>query len=161
MASERHEAPLRLYETAVLPEWVDYNGHMSEAFYALIFGYTTDALLEYVGMDSAFREGRSLSVYTLESHIHYLREAAEAEPLYITTRLMDLDHKRAHVFHSMYRATDGELLSTGEYMLLNVDSSAPKSAPFDEKVREQLQDIRRAHESLDNPEQAGSSIGLG
>ena len=161
MAPERHEAPLRLYETAVLPEWVDYNGHMSEAFYALIFGYTTDALLDYVGMNSAFREGSGLSVYTLESHIHYLREAAEAEPLYVNTHLLDLDHKRAHVFHSMHRTKDGELLSTGEYMLMNVDSSAPKSAPFDEKVHERLQSIRRAHEALDTPEQAGSFIGIG
>lgn len=161
MAPESHEAPLRLYETEVLSEWVDYNGHMSEAFYALIFGYTTDALLDYIDMHSTFRESSGLSVYTLESHIHYLREAAEAEPLYVNTHLLDLDHKRAHVFHFMHRAMDGELLATGEYMLLNVDSSAPKSAPFDEKVRERLQDILRAHETLDLPDQAGSSIGLG
>lgn len=161
MTPKRHGAPLRLYETAVLPEWVDYNGHMSEAFYALVFGYSTDALLEYAGMDSAFREESGLSVYTLESHIHYLREAAETEPLYVYTQLLDLDHKRVHLFHSMHRATDGELLSTGEYMLLNVDSSVPKSAPFDEKVRERLRDILQAHETLGTPEQAGSSIGLG
>ncbi len=30
------------YEGPVKPEWIDYNGHMSEAFYVLVFGYETD-----------------------------------------------------------------------------------------------------------------------
>ena len=28
-------APLQLHESVVLPEWIDYNGHMNVAFYVL------------------------------------------------------------------------------------------------------------------------------
>jgi acyl-CoA thioesterase FadM len=31
----------------VRPEWVDYNGHMSEAYYVLIFGDATDAFYDH------------------------------------------------------------------------------------------------------------------
>ena len=88
----RIEAPLRLYETSVRSEWVDYNGHMSEAFYTLVFGYATDALLDFIGMDGPYRRRTATSVYTLETHITYLREVGEGEPLIVTTRLLDSDH---------------------------------------------------------------------
>ncbi len=157
------KTPLRLHETEVKPEWVDYNGHMSEAFYVLVFGHTTDALLDYVGMNADYRERSQCSLYTLEAHISYLREAREAEPLRITTQLLDVDHKRVHVFHCMYHAGDGGLLATGELMLLHVDNTeptGPRSAPFPEEVSVRLQEIEAAHDSLPRPEQAGRSIGI-
>ena len=36
---QKSPRPLRLYSAAtVLPQWVDYNGHMSESFYLYAFG---------------------------------------------------------------------------------------------------------------------------
>src|SRR5947199_8515603 len=46
--------PLRLLEIAVRPEWVDYNGHMSDSRYLQVFGDATDALLRYAGVDEAY-----------------------------------------------------------------------------------------------------------
>ena len=40
---------LTTYSTQVLPDWVDYNGHLRDAFYLLIFSYATDALMEQIG----------------------------------------------------------------------------------------------------------------
>ena len=160
LAETSFEAPLRLYETEVRPEWVDYNGHMSEAFYVLVFGYTTDALLDFIGMDAGYRERRGQSLYTLEAHISYLREARESEPLLVTTQLLDVDHKRVHVFHAMYHAKEGGLLATGEFMLLNVDSTESRSVPFPEEVATYLQRIQESHYSLSRPEQAGRSIAI-
>jgi acyl-CoA thioesterase FadM len=157
------EAPLRLYDTEVRHEWVDYNGHMSEAFYVLVFGYTTDALLDYIGMDAEYRERSRCSLYTLETHVCYLREAREGEPLAVETQLLEVDHKRAHIFHSMYHAGDRGLLASGELMLLHVENegeSEPRSAPFPEGVSERLREIQEAQDSLTRPEQAGRSIGI-
>ena len=154
------EAPLRLHETEVRPEWVDYNGHMSEAYYVLVFGHTTDAFLEAIGMNAAFREENRMSLYTLEAHISYLQEVGEAEPLSVTTQLLDADHKRVHLFHAMSHATSGEPVATGELMLLNVDGIGPRSAPFPEDISSRLQEIQDAHQSLPWPEQAGRSIGI-
>lgn len=159
-AEARHEAPLELYETRVRPEWVDYNGHMSEAFYVLVFGYATDALLDHIGLNAEARRESGMSVYTLESHIRYLREVAGGEPLYVTTQLLDLDHKRAHVWHAMHHREDERLLATSELMLMNVDLATPSSAPFLTEVYERLGELREAHALLPTPKHAGSSIGL-
>src|SRR5262249_46816161 len=54
-------APLRLHETTVGPQWVDYNGHMSEWCYLLVMGDSSDQFFRYVGIDDAYRAGgRSL-----------------------------------------------------------------------------------------------------
>ena len=44
-------APLRLHETAVSQDWVDYNGHMSESAYLLVFGDSSDAFFRFFGVD--------------------------------------------------------------------------------------------------------------
>src|SRR5258708_13063019 len=73
-------APLRLHETVAAAEWADYNGHLSEWVYLLVFGDNADAFFRYVGGDKAYRAaGRSL--YTAETHLHHLREAGPGERL--------------------------------------------------------------------------------
>ena len=62
-------APLALYQASVQPEWVDYNGHMSESFFLLAFGDASDALFRYIGIDEAYRNAGH-SFYTVESHIN-------------------------------------------------------------------------------------------
>ena len=47
--------PLTSYQTTIAPEWVDYNGHLRDAFYLLIFSHATDALMDMLGLDEAGR----------------------------------------------------------------------------------------------------------
>jgi carnitine 3-dehydrogenase len=151
--------PLALYESAVQPEWVDYNGHMSESFYLYAFGDASDALFRYIGIDEAYRAaGRSF--YTVETHLNNLGEVGGGEPLAFTTQLLDLDEKRLHFFHALYHGRDGELLATAEQMLLHVDMTVPRSAPIAPEVFEALQAIMAAHKDLPKPEQAGRRIGI-
>jgi len=152
--------PLRLYETRVRPEWVDYNGHMSEAFYVLVFGYATDALLDMVGMDDAYRRSTGTSLYTLEAHITYPREVIEGDPLGVTTQLLELDHKRLRVFHAMHHVEKKELVATEELLLCNVDAATSRSAPMQEEIAARLQSMLEAHYRLPVPEQVGRSITL-
>ncbi|HEY5984986.1 MAG TPA: thioesterase family protein, partial [Streptosporangiaceae bacterium] len=48
-------APLRLHTTTVRAEWVDYNGHLSESIYLLIFGDSSDAFFRFFGVDEDYR----------------------------------------------------------------------------------------------------------
>src|SRR6202046_3681521 len=79
--------PLRLVETYVRPEWVDYNGHMTDSRYLQVFGDATDALFRAVGVDDAYRLSGS-ALYTVESHVTHGAEAKLLEPLYVLTRLL-------------------------------------------------------------------------
>lgn len=160
MSDPSERAPLRLYETTVRPEWVDYNGHMSEAFYVLIFGYATNALLEEIGAGSDYRERTGNSVYTLEAHVSYVQEVAEGEPLTTTTQILEFDQKRLRVFHCMYHARSGELLATEELMLIHVDTAKARSASFDAGIHDRLEAFHKEHAQLPMPERAGRSIAL-
>ena len=49
-------APLVLHRTTVPPAWVDYNGHMSESCYLLVFRNTTNYLKSIHGSEgTSFR----------------------------------------------------------------------------------------------------------
>lgn len=38
-----------VYRTTVKDEWIDYNAHLSEAYYVLVFGFATDAAMDELG----------------------------------------------------------------------------------------------------------------
>jgi carnitine 3-dehydrogenase len=147
-------APLALYDCT------DYNGHMSEACFLTAFGWASDALFRYVGIDEAYRAaGRSF--YTVESHINYLNEASTGEPLRFTTQLLGLDEKRLHFFHWMHHGRTGALLCTTEQMLLHVDMKAARTAPIAPEVHAALSAVWAVHRDLPAPEQAGRRMSLG
>ena len=152
-------APLCLHRTPVLPTWVDYNRHMSESCYLLVFGDNADAFFRYFGVDEAYRAaGRSF--FTAETHIHYLREAMEGDPLRLTCQVLDVDPKRVHLFQAMVHATTGALLACAEQMLLHVDLLQGRSAPLPPELFQRLQNIRDAHAVLPTPDQVGRVIGI-
>ena len=146
------------YETTVRPEWVDYNGHMSDFWYGHVFGEAMDSLYRQVGIDDAFRNGGRM-FYTVESHVKHLGEAKVSEPLYATTQVLALDDKRLHVFHRLYRKRDDALIATGEQMHLFVDTGKAKATAIDPALRAKLEPISKAHAELPVPPEAGKPIG--
>ena len=86
--------PLVCFEGVVLPEWVDYNGHLRDAFYSLLFSYCVDGLMDRIGLDAAGREALSHSLFTLEAHIHYLREVKLGAALEVRAQVVAIDAKR-------------------------------------------------------------------
>jgi carnitine 3-dehydrogenase len=153
------DAPLRLIETQVRPEWVDYNGHMTDSRYLQVFGDATDALFRRVGIDDAYRmTGRAM--YTVETHVSHLAEAKVLEGLYVTTQLLSVDDKRVHLFHRLRRTRDDVIVATGEQIYLHVSSLAGKASPLDAQVHSRLDAISAAHAKLPAPEQKGRYVGM-
>ncbi len=152
-------APLALYRTPVEPDWVDYNGHMTESAYLTAAGWASDALFRYIGDDEQYRAAGH-SFYTVETHIHYVREVAVHEPIEFTTQVLGVDAKRVHLFHSMLHAADGGLLCTAEQMLVHVDTRAGRSAPILPHVAAALHAIASSHAALAVPPQVGTVMQL-
>jgi carnitine 3-dehydrogenase len=150
--------PLRLLDTVVRPEWVDYNRHMSDFRYSQVFGDAMDALFRRAGVDETYREtGRMY--YSVENHVRHLGEAKAGEPLYVTTQLLGVDDKRLHVFHRMHRGRDDKQIATADQMYLHVDTAAAKATPADAKIRAKLESIRSEHAGLPPPPEAGREVG--
>lgn len=151
---------LWLHEDRVRPDWIDYNGHLNEAYYLLIFSHATDAFMDFIGIDAALRQDTNTSIYTLETHITYIQEVGEGEGVKVATQLIDFDQKRFHLFHTMVHGKTGDRLATAECMLLNIDMSGPRAAPFGEAVVAGLEKIARDQAALPRPEEAGRSVGI-
>ena len=138
--------PLRLLETQVRPEWIDYNGHMTDSRYLQVFGDATDALLRYAGIDDAYRSsGRAL--YTVETHVVHKAEARALEALYVTTRVLETDDKRVRLLHALYRKRDDALVATAEQVYLHVSAPPGKASAMDAAVRSRLAAIQAAQAS--------------
>ena len=151
-------APLALYETVVEPDWVDYNGHMSEWAFLTAFGWASDKLFRYIGIDEDYRAAGH-TFFTVETHLNYAQEASLGEPLRLTTRVLGVDAKRLHFFHAMYRVDEGgvtgELLCTTEQMLLHVNTDTGSTAPMLDGPAAALAAIADAHSDLPVPRQVG------
>jgi carnitine 3-dehydrogenase len=150
-------APLALHEADVVAEWIDYNGHMTEHRYLQVFGDTTDALLRHLGVDADYL-ARSGSWFTVETHIRHLGETKAGDHLRATTQVIGADAKRLHVFHALYRASDGEQVATAEQMLLHVGAGTGRAGPALGEPAERVAALAAAHASLPSPEGAGRKI---
>lgn len=143
-------APLRLHSSVVGPDWVDYNGHMSEWCYLLVVGDNSDAFFRYVGIDEAYRAAGA-SLYTVETHLRHLRECSLGDGLDLTLRILDVDDKRVHLFHEVIHAASGEVAATAEQMLVHVDMHAGRSAPMPGPLLVQVRAIHAVHRELAAP----------
>ena len=144
----------------VLPEWIDYNGHMNMAYYQLAFDRAVDVLFDGFGMDAAYRAATGYSTFALEAHVCYLREVKEDDPLRFTMQLLDFDAKRIHLFSTLQHATGHFTAATYETLSLHVSLERRKAAPFPEPVQQHLGKVLDAQRALPRPEQAGRVIGI-
>ena len=130
------DMPLLLHAESVRPEWIDYNGHLSEAYYVLVFGHATDALYDHIGLDADYRRRSRCSAYTVEAHINYLGEVAARSDLTCATRVLGFDPKRIHIHHEMF-AGDARP-ATIEIMALHVDTETGKTCAMADVILARL-----------------------
>ena len=124
-----------IYRTALEPEWIDYNGHLRDAYYGLIVSYACDALMDRLGMDAAYRERTHNTLYTVEMHIHYLQEVKKTDIVLAKVRILGADQKRIHAAFDVIRERDGIVAATAEQMLLHVHQGETVStAPFPAEI---------------------------
>jgi acyl-CoA thioester hydrolase len=124
-----------IYRTALEPEWIDYNGHLRDAYYGLIVSYACDALMDRLGMDAAYRERTRNTLYTVEMHVHFLREVKKDDVVLINVRLLGSDAKRMHVAFDIVREADNVAAASAELMLLHVhQGETVATAPFPPEI---------------------------
>jgi carnitine 3-dehydrogenase len=115
-------APLNPIETVtcVVPTaWTDYNQHMNEGRYAMVFSKATDALLTRVGVDDAYIKN-GLSYFTVESHIRFLHETDAGTAIVVTSRALEGWGKKFLLYHEM-KDSDGRLHAAIETLLVHVN----------------------------------------
>ncbi|MBV1931019.1 MAG: thioesterase family protein [Porticoccaceae bacterium] len=151
----------KLVETimTVLPEWVDYNGHMNLAFYVLAFDKATDNFYDSLDIGLDYRAKMNSSMFTLGINVDYMREVFDGDEVRITTQLLDCDDKRMRYIHYMYEGEDSNPVAMNECFAVHVDMEKRKSAAFPASTRQRIDAALEAHSRLSVPKHAGRVLG--
>ncbi len=145
----------------VLPEWIDYNGHMNVAYYTLAFDKAFDDFLEnWIGTGVSFVARSRMGPMALQAQLCYLAELVEGEEFDVRFYLLDHDDKRMHVFAEMVASRDGRIAATYESLGMNVDLEARRSAPYPDWAQARLAAMTAAQAAIPRPPQVGQMIGI-
>ena len=142
-AADAPGAPFTAYRQEVRPEWLDYNGHLNDASYAVVLTTAHELVLESLGLSAAYRASHGASMYTVEMHLRYVAEVGEGQTLTAATTLVEADHKRLRLHSELY--ADGVLAATGECLYLHVDTGAGRTAPLPADRQARVDAMLAAH----------------
>ncbi len=152
---------LTLWDLEVAPEWVDYNGHMNDAAYALAFSRAGDRWMDRIGLGAEVRAATGYTLYTLQIMLHYLREAKQGAPLRIVCQLLEFDAKRARLWMEMRSPLDGPTIAAAEQLFLSVrQAEETRATAWREETSALLAEMMQAQAGLPVPAQAGRGISL-
>ncbi|NSY40362.1 thioesterase family protein [Leisingera sp. ANG59] len=147
------------FETKIMPEWIDYNGHMRDSYYGLVFSLAVDAMQDEIGFDAAYRERTGCTIYLLEDHKFFLREVKEGDRVRVETRLLDCDGKRFHL-HMQMLAGD-KIAAAGEFMELHVQQKPePHATAIPSDILRRLQAAKIPASERHELKHRSRSIGL-
>jgi acyl-CoA thioesterase FadM len=145
---------LKLHAEALREDWLDAYGHLNEAYYLVPFSNASWALQDHFGIGVDYFERTGGALYTVETHLRYLKEVRAPASLEIDSLVLGADAKRLHFAHMM--TVDDTSRATFECVALHVDTRAGRTAPFPEAVQVALEAARVA----EPPDWAGRGISL-
>ena len=149
-----------VYQCAIKPEWVDYNGHLNDAYYALVFSLAGEALYEALGLGEQWRQQQRRTIFTLDARTRYLREVHLGAQLSIKAHLLAADSRRMHFLLYMY-AEDGKVLrATSEQVVMCIDPAITRAAAFDADGQQRISDLLNQHQHAAKPATVGRPLGL-
>lgn len=152
--------PWPAIEATVQPDWIDYNGHMNVAYYVLLFDRATDAALDRLGLDAAYRATSGCSVFVVEMHVTYHQEVASGAAVQIASRLLAWDNKRLVLFHEMTSPGISGRVAANEVLCLHVDAVARRAMPWPSQAVEALAEVGAEAKREPLPTGVGRRISL-
>jgi acyl-CoA thioester hydrolase len=137
--------------------WIDYNGHMMDAYYAVAFTEATEGLLDRVGLGAGYRAQTGSGIYTVESHVCFRASVRAGEQLRYTSQLLGCDSRRLHVFHQILLASGAEA-ATNELMFLHVELATERVTAIPAERMATVSALAAQHAMLPLPDAAGRSV---
>jgi len=137
---------LLVYRTPVQADWIDYNGHLRDAYYAVAVSLGLDALMDKVGLDDVYRTQTHCTLYSVEMHLHWLQEVKAPAELELYAHILDVDAKRLHVGMDIKVQGIAGVAATAETMLIHVcQKPTVKTTEYPMPIRDTLNSLKLAH----------------
>jgi acyl-CoA thioester hydrolase len=143
-----------------LPEWVDFNNHMRDAYYVLLISFANDQIMDELGLGPRYLKATGHTIYNIDTRIRYLKEAHGGDPLRVDMLLVDADSKRLHLHSTIRNDTTDTPLAVNESILLHVDQAGgPAAAIFPDSIAERVAQ-RLSRDSAFTPAQRVGDIAI-
>ena len=150
---------LSLLRRTVKPEWIDEYGHLNMAYYVLVCDLATSAFWDAMNAPRTLEQRDGAEYAVVETHVNYLDEVREGDPLLVTTLLLAADSKRFRLFHCMWHETRGYLAATNEVMSLGFNLNTRGMMEFVPRAFETLQATVAVHADMARHDNVGRAIG--
>jgi len=134
--------------------WLDTYGHLNEAYYLVPFTNANWAMQEHFDIGVAYFDATGCALYTLETHLRYVREVRKPAQLRVESILLGFDPKKIWCAHIMY--VSDRISATAEMVMLHYSTREKRSSPMPDDVLAMLQDAQ----SDGSPDWVGRHISL-
>lgn len=155
--------PFSAYRTVVRDEWLDYNGHMHDASYAIVLSDANEALFDALDLSEGYRAAAGAAYYTVETHIRFVSECTQGQRLRATTLLVAADPKRIRLYTEILhddQTDDSSVAATGDSLYLHVDSASGRVTTLPDERWEPVRRVLDAHRAVDRPPTLGLGVGI-
>ena len=158
--SEEFQSPFVTNLKKVLPEWIDYNGHMNVAYYTLAFDDALDDFLDKIGIGEDYVTEFQNGPYALQANYHYFDELMVNEEFRVRIFLVGITEKCFHAAMEMFNENSGVVSAVCEQITMNVDLTLRKSNKYPDWVREKFDLMIKSQKGKPLPSQIGKSLAL-
>src|SRR5947208_15320456 len=95
-------APYQRFEGEVLPEWIDWNGHLNLAYYVVLFDRATDLLFGELGLGLDYRGSEEKGTFVVEGHNGYEQEHLVRDRVGVPPEILGSDHSVRCLPHEVF-----------------------------------------------------------
>lgn len=146
-------------EMEVMPEWIDFNGHLNMAYYGVLFDIGCNHGFRALGLSEDYRASHGFTTMTADFRIRYLRELLLGDRVRCSFRIIKVGTKAFHYCQELIH-TDGWVAATAETVNLHVDIKARKVAPYTDERRKALESMAETHADWPLPDWVGLPLGV-
>jgi acyl-CoA thioester hydrolase len=124
------QSPFEIYETSVIEDWMDVNGHMNVACYGIVFDRANYAIGSALGLGADYVEAFQHGIFVVETHSLFFGELLLGDHTRVRTLIVGSDDKRLHLAHELIRTKSGQCVATYEVMYVHVNLALRRVTPF-------------------------------
>jgi len=139
----------------VRSEWLDYNRHVNDAAYAVVFTLANESVIDALGLGAGYAAATGRALFTVEAHLWYRQVVAADGRFAAVTLVAAADDKRLRLRTRLYDVAEGGAgwaVADGEHLYLHVDRDAGRVVPFGAAAAQRLAALWAAHRDLTLPE---------
>jgi acyl-CoA thioester hydrolase len=130
-------------DIATHPEWIDYNGHVTDAAFAIIAAEANEAALERIGMSEAYRRETGHALYSARLEIDFRAEIPPTGTITITSSVESIGRTSVTMTATISRS-DGEIAAETKHVYVLVDGAASARVPLSPEQRRALDSYKLA-----------------